>query len=70
MKQAGTGAQQDHDVQDGRPVIDVPNIELDALSHKLNRLRFSAITVYLRPASNPRLNVITIRVISDDLFVF
>ena len=51
-------------------MIDIPQIQLHTLGHLLNGPGFAAQSVDLRPASNPRLDVVAKTVIGNVSLVF
>ena len=50
-------------------MVDVPNVVFDTLGHAVDGLRFAAVAVDLRPTGDTRLDVVTERVVGDDVLV-
>src|SRR5690242_18564452 len=60
-------AQQDPDIEAQRPVLDVVDIVLDALVHRLDARRLAAPAIDLRPAGDARLHAMAAQIAVDDL---
>src|ERR1043166_9485863 len=58
------------DVEPQAPIVDVPDVELNALLHHVDRGRLSSQPMDLGPTGNARLDVMAEGIFPDQLFVF
>src|SRR5579859_4145253 len=66
-EQAGYRLEDDLEVEEDRPVFDVEQIAFHAPDQMLRFARRAAVAVDLRPAGNPGLDPMTVRIGADDL---
>ena len=62
--------QDDPEVEDRAPVIDVPEVVFDATLHLFDLAGFTAKTIYLCPTRQARFDVMPERIIGDQAFIF
>src|SRR6478735_9250273 len=58
------------DVEPQAPIVDVPEVELNALLHHVDRGRLSPQPMDLGPTRNARFDMMAERIFPDPLFVF